>query len=60
MKIKLKIEAYGFKPGSVIEVSQTRADELLEAGDAERVESKSKAKKAGRLIDRNKSLSAAE
>lgn len=59
MKVKLKIEAYGFRPGSVIEVSQTRGEELLKHGDAELVDDASaKQVKSSRI--RNKSLSAAE
>lgn len=59
MKIKLKIEAFGFKPGSVIEVSPTRAKELLKDGDAVEVVETPKAKRGTRKNLENKSLSAA-
>jgi hypothetical protein len=58
MKIKLKIEAFGFKSGSVLDVSPTRAKELIDAGDAEAVDPVSTKKVRPKKIS-NKSLSAA-
>lgn len=56
MKIKLNIEAFGFKRGQEIEVSDSVGARLIKDGDA--VEVKTEPRKAKRAKPENKALSA--